>query len=175
MEDLKTSETWRVFRIQSELVEGFETLHDIGPAVSIFGSARMRPGQKYYDDAVTVAKGLGVDPELVWKTLVAHDEHNVPAVFCIPGPAELNLKKAARAVGAKKIELVNLKELTPLTGYVRGGCSPIGMKKSYATWVDETIALFSRIFVNAGSRGIQVIVAPEDLLRAANAKTADLI
>jgi Cys-tRNA(Pro)/Cys-tRNA(Cys) deacylase len=126
-------------------------------------------------DAVTAAKELGVDPELVWKTLVVHDEHKVPMVFCIPSPAELNLKKAARAVGAKKIELVNLKELTPLTGYVRGGCSPIGMKKSYATWVDETIALFPRIFVNAGARGMQVIVAPEDLLCAANAKTADLI
>jgi len=125
-------------------------------------------------DAVTAAKALGVDPEMVWKTLVAHDERNATFVFCIPGPAELNLKKAARAVGAKKVELVNLRDLTPLTGYVRGGCSPIGMKKSYPTWVDEMAALFTRIYVNAGARGMQVIVAPSDLIRAANAKTADL-
>jgi Cys-tRNA(Pro)/Cys-tRNA(Cys) deacylase len=125
-------------------------------------------------DAVTAAQELGVNPEVVWKTLVAHDEHNAPQVFCIPSPAELNLKKAARAVGAKKIELVSLRDLTPLTGYVRGGCSPIGMKKSYPTWLEETAALFPRIYVNAGMRGLQVIVAPEDLIRATNAKTADL-
>ncbi len=126
-------------------------------------------------DAVTVAQALGVNPETVWKTLVAHDERNAPLVFCIPSPAELNLKKAARAVGAKKVDLVNLRDLTPLTGYVRGGCSPIGMKKNYPTWVDETAAVFARIYVNAGARGLQVIVAPDDLIRAANAKTADLI
>ncbi len=125
-------------------------------------------------DAVAVARSLGVNPEMVWKTLVAHDEHNAPLVFCIPAPAELNLKKAAKAAGSKKIEMLNLRDLTPLTGYVRGGCSPIGMKKNFPTWLDETAALFPRIYVNAGARGLQVFVAPDDLIRAANAGTADL-
>jgi Cys-tRNA(Pro)/Cys-tRNA(Cys) deacylase len=125
-------------------------------------------------DAVALAQSLGVNPEEVWKTLVAHDEHNSPLVFVIPGPAELDLKKAAGAVGAKKIDLVNLRDLTPLTGYVRGGCSPLGMKKSFPTWLDEIVGVFPRIYVNAGARGLQVILAPEDLIRAVKAKTADL-
>jgi Cys-tRNA(Pro)/Cys-tRNA(Cys) deacylase len=125
-------------------------------------------------DAVTAAQEMGVKPEVVWKTLVAHDEQNTVVVFCIPSLVELNFKKAARAVGGKKIELVSLRDLTPLTGYVRGGCSPIGMKKNYPTWLDETASLFPRIYVNAGTRGMQVIVAPDDLIRATNAKTADL-
>ena len=133
------------------------------------------PVHEEHVDAVTAAQSLGVDPEIVWKTLVAHDEHNATCVFCIPGTAELHLKKAARAVGAKKIEMLNLRDLTPLTGYVRGGCSPIGMKKNYPTWVDEIVLVYPRIYVNAGMRGLQVVLTPEDLLRAANAKTADLI
>jgi Cys-tRNA(Pro)/Cys-tRNA(Cys) deacylase len=133
------------------------------------------PVEEEHVDAITAAQSLGVDPELVWKTLVAHDERNAPLVFVVPGSAELDLKKAAKAVGAKKIDLLNLRDLTPLTGYVRGGCSPLGMKKSYPTWLDETAALFSRIYVNAGARGLQVIVAPDDLIGATNAKTADLI
>jgi Cys-tRNA(Pro)/Cys-tRNA(Cys) deacylase len=125
-------------------------------------------------DVMAAAQSLGVVPEMVWKTLVAHDERDNPLVFCIPGPTELNLKKAARAADAKKVELVSLRDLTPLTGYVRGGCSPIGMKKNYPTWLDETAAVFTRIYVNAGARGLQVILAPADLIRAVNAKTADL-
>jgi Cys-tRNA(Pro)/Cys-tRNA(Cys) deacylase len=132
------------------------------------------PVEEEHVDAVTLAQSLGVNPEEVWKTLVAHDEHNSPLVFVIPGPAELNLKKAAWAVGAKKIDLVNLRDLTPLTGYVRGGCSPLGMKKSFPTWLDEMVGAFPRIYVNAGARGLQVLLAPEDLIRAVNAKTADL-
>jgi Cys-tRNA(Pro)/Cys-tRNA(Cys) deacylase len=132
------------------------------------------PVEEEHVDAVTLAKALGVNPEEVWKTLVAHDEHSSPLVFIIPGPAELNLKKAAKAVAVKKIDLVNLRDLTPLTGYVRGGCSPLGMKKSFPTWLDETAALFPRIYVNAGARGMQVILAPDNLIRAVKAKTADL-
>jgi Cys-tRNA(Pro)/Cys-tRNA(Cys) deacylase len=133
------------------------------------------PVDEEHLDAVAVAHELGVDPETVWKTLVAHDEQNTPLVFCIPSTSELNLKKAAKAVGAKKIDLVNLRDLTPLTGYVRGGCSPIGMKKSFPTWLDETVILFARIYVNAGMRGLQVSVDPADLIRAIDANTADLI
>jgi Cys-tRNA(Pro)/Cys-tRNA(Cys) deacylase len=139
-----------------------------------FTTAEYPVGDEHVD-AVTVARELGVAPELVWKTLVAHDEKAQPLVFCIPGPSELNLKKAARAAGARKVELISLKDLTPLTGYVRGGCSPVGMKKSFPTWLDEMAVTFDRIYVNAGARGMQVIVSPNDLLRAANAVIADLV
>jgi Cys-tRNA(Pro)/Cys-tRNA(Cys) deacylase len=132
------------------------------------------PVSEDHVDAVTAAQSLGVDPEIVWKTLVAHDEHNTPLVFCIPSPAELDLKKAARAAGVKKVELVSLRDLTPLTGYVRGGCSPLGMKKNFPTWLDEMAVVFPRIYVNAGTRGLQVILDPADLIRAANAQIANL-
>jgi len=127
-----------------------------------------------HQDAVAVARQIGVEPEIVFKTLVARSEKGEVAVFCIPAPLELDLKKAARAAAAKKVELVGLKQLLPLTGYVRGGCSPLGMKKDYPTWIDETAALHERICVNAGSRGVQVILAPEDLRRACRARFADL-
>jgi Cys-tRNA(Pro)/Cys-tRNA(Cys) deacylase len=126
-------------------------------------------------DAVAMAKSLGLDPDFVWKTLVAHDERNNPLVFCIPGPAELNLKKAAKAAGVKKIELISLRDLTPLTGYVRGGCSPLGMKKNFPTWLDEIISTFERIYVNAGIRGMQIQLDPADLIRAVRANVADII
>ncbi|HTP57526.1 MAG TPA: Cys-tRNA(Pro) deacylase [Spirochaetia bacterium] len=126
-------------------------------------------------DAVSVARELGAPPEIVFKTLVARTDRNEPVVFCIPGPSELNLKKAANAVGARKVDLVPLKDLTVLTGYVRGGCSPIGMKKKYPTWIDEIALAYDRIYVNAGARGLQVIVTPGDLCRAAEAMMADLV
>jgi Cys-tRNA(Pro)/Cys-tRNA(Cys) deacylase len=126
-------------------------------------------------DAVAVAREIGVSPDVLFKTLVAHDEKNNALVFCIPGAAELDLKKAAKAAGAKKVELINLRDLTPLTGYVRGGCSPIGMKKKLPTWIDEIAATFERIYVNAGARGVQVLIAPSDLGRAADARFADLV
>jgi Cys-tRNA(Pro)/Cys-tRNA(Cys) deacylase len=126
-------------------------------------------------DAVSVANSLGAPPEIVFKTLVARNEKGEPLVFCIPGPSELNLKKAARAAGAKSVELVPLKDLTALTGYVRGGCSPIGMKKKYPTWIDEMALIYQKIYVNAGARGFQVIVSPGELCKAAQAEPADLV
>jgi Cys-tRNA(Pro)/Cys-tRNA(Cys) deacylase len=126
-------------------------------------------------DAVTVAEVLGVAPEIVIKTLVARNESGEVLVFCIPGNADLDLRKAARAAACKKVELIPLKDLLPLTGYVRGGCSPIGMKKRYPTWVDEIAFVYDRIYVNAGARGMQLIVAPADLARAAEARSADLV
>ncbi len=126
-------------------------------------------------DAVSVARVLGVQPEIVFKTLVARSEKAEPLVFCIPGPSELDFKKAARAAGAKKVDLVPLRDLTPLTGYVRGGCSPIGMKKKYPTWIDEIALVYDRIYVNAGARGLQLIISPAELCRAADARTADLV
>ena len=128
-----------------------------------------------HQDAAAVAALLGVEPDRVFKTLVAHDEKGAPLVFCVPGAAELDLKKAARAAGAKKVDLVALKDLTPLTGYVRGGCSPLGMKKKFPTWIDEIALTFERIYVNAGMRGMQVLLPPADLARACGAAFADLV
>jgi Cys-tRNA(Pro)/Cys-tRNA(Cys) deacylase len=126
-------------------------------------------------DAVSVARALGAAPEIVFKTLVARNEKSEPLVFCIPAPSELDLKKAARAAGAKSVQLIPLKDLTVLTGYVRGGCSPVGMKKRFPTWIDEIAMAYDRIYVNAGARGFQVIVSPVELCRAAQASTADLV
>jgi Cys-tRNA(Pro)/Cys-tRNA(Cys) deacylase len=113
-------------------------------SLGIFYETASYPVDEEHLDAVVVAQELGVDPEIVWKTLVAHDERNTTLVFCIPSTTELNLKKAAKAASAKKIDLVNLRNLTPLTGYVRGGCSPIAMKKSFPAWIDETAILFQK-------------------------------
>jgi Cys-tRNA(Pro)/Cys-tRNA(Cys) deacylase len=131
-------------------------------------------GQEHFD-AVEVARLLGVSPEVLFKTLVARGGTEAIFVFCIPGNAELNLKKAAQVTGSRKVDLVPLKELTSLTGYERGGCSPLGMKKKYPTWIDEIAAAQSKIYVNAGARGLQVLIAPSELLRAADAHFADLV
>jgi Cys-tRNA(Pro)/Cys-tRNA(Cys) deacylase len=138
-----------------------------------YETALYEAGEEHHD-AVAVARRIGVEPEIVFKTLVARSEKGEIAIFCIPAPLELDLKKAARAAGAKKVELVGLKELLPLTGSVRGGCSPLGMKKDYPTWIDETALLHERIYVNAGCRGMQVILAAEDLRRACGARFSDL-
>ena len=126
-------------------------------------------------DAISVARKIGAEPERVFKTLVARGDKTGVCVFVIPGPFELNLKKAATASGNKSVELIALRELTPLTGYIRGGCSPIGMKKPYPTWIDETAQLFDRIYASAGVRGLQMHLAPADLLRAIGAEWGDLV
>jgi Cys-tRNA(Pro)/Cys-tRNA(Cys) deacylase len=126
-------------------------------------------------DAVSVARKIGADADGVFKTLVARGDKTGVVVFCIPGPAELHLKKAAAASGNKSLEMVKAKELLPLTGYIRGGCSPVGMKKEYPTYIDETAQLFARIHVSAGVRGMQLLIAPDDLLRAVGASYADVI
>jgi len=131
-------------------------------------------GEEHFD-AVTVAGMLGVNPDILFKTLVARDERGSALVFIVPSNVDLNLKKAAQAAGAKKVELISLKELTPLTGYERGGCSPVGMKKKFPTWIDEIATGYEKIYVNAGARGMQMIIVPADLLRAADARTADLV
>jgi len=126
-------------------------------------------------DAVSVANKIGALPETVFKTLVARNDRNEIIVFVIPGNFELNLKKAAKASGSKNVELIKVKELLPLTGYIRGGCSPIGMKKSYRTFIDETAQLYDKIYCSAGARGIQVNLSPSDLALLVNADFADLI
>ncbi len=126
-------------------------------------------------DAVSVAKKIGVDPETVFKTLVARNEKNELFVFVIPAGFELNLKKAAKVSGVKSIEMIKVKELQPLTGYIRGGCSPIGMKKLFPTFIDETAQLYEKIFVSAGMRGMQMQLSPDDLANVIGAEFCDLI
>ena len=126
-------------------------------------------------DAISVAEAIEASPEIVFKTLVAHDEKNNIFVFCVPGNVDLNLKKAAVAAKVKKIDLINLKDLFPLTGYIRGGCSPIGMRKSYPTFIDEIATVYDYIYINAGTRGIQMKLTPIDLAKACDAQFADLI
>ena len=118
---------------------------------------------------------IGMNPEQVYKTLVTRGDKNGINVFCIPVCCELDLKKAAKASGNKKIEMVAVKELLGLTGYIRGGCSPVGMKKKYPTYLEETSQLFDEIAVSAGARGHQMIVPPEPLANLVQAEFADLI
>lgn len=125
-------------------------------------------------DAVTVAGSIGALPETVFKTLVARNDRNEIIVFVIPGNFELNLKKAAASSHSKSVEMVKVKELLPLTGYIRGGCSPIGMKKLFPTFIDETALLHERIYVSAGLRGVQVCLSPPDLLDAVDGIFGDL-
>ena len=121
------------------------------------------------------AKAIGYPAEQVFKTLVAKGDRTGVTVFCIPVCFELDLKKAAKASGNKSIELVAVKELLGLTGYIRGGCSPVGMKKKYPTYIDETCQLYDEIAVSAGERGHQMILAPDALASLVNATYEDLI
>ena len=121
------------------------------------------------------AEAIGMPAEQVFKTLVARGEKTGINVFCIPVCCELNLKKAAKAAGDKNMELVSVKELLGLTGYIRGGCSPVGMKKKYPTFFDETCILWDEIAVSAGARGHQMIVPPEALASAVQAIIVDII
>jgi Cys-tRNA(Pro)/Cys-tRNA(Cys) deacylase len=126
-------------------------------------------------NAVTVANSIGVLPETVFKTLVTRNDKNAIIVFIIPGNFELSLKKAATASHSKKIEMIRMKELLPLTGYIRGGCSPIGMKKPFPTFVDETAQLHEKIYISAGIRGMQIGLSPLDLVKVVEGTLADLI
>ena len=126
-------------------------------------------------DGATVAAVLGRAPASVFKTLVTRGATKANYVFVVPVLAELDLKKAARAVGEKSIEMIHVKELTPLTGYVRGGCSPIGMKKRFKTVLDQSAADQAAILVSAGKIGCQVELAPGDLAGLVGAGFADII
>ena len=125
-------------------------------------------------DGVSVAQQLGRDPETVFKTLVARGASGGVYVFDIPVGDSLDLKKAAKAVGEKSIAMVAQKELLPLTGYVHGGCSPVGMKKQYPTIFHETAEIIDTILVSAGKIGFQVELNPAALMELAGASTADL-
>ena len=125
-------------------------------------------------DGLTVARSLGQDPECVFKTLVARGVSGGLYVFDIPVGDSLDLKKAAKAVGEKSVAMLRQKELLPLTGYIHGGCSPIGMKKQYPTVFHETAEILDTILVSAGKVGYQVELAPADLIALVGAGTADL-
>lgn len=121
-----------------------------------------------------IADQLGEDIDQVFKTLVLKGDKLGYFVCVIPGNDELDLKKTAKATGNKSCDLIPMKELLPLTGYIRGGCSPVGMKKQFPTFIHETCELFDYIYVSAGVRGLQFKLAPQDLIQSVGMKIADL-
>lgn len=123
----------------------------------------------------TVARKIGAECDEVFKTLVTIGDKTGVTVFVIPVTAELNLKKAAAVSGNKKIEMAKLKDVFDLTGYIRGGCSPVGMKKHYPVYLDELSGLFDFIYISAGVRGTQMRLKPDDLISVTDAITADLL
>lgn len=125
--------------------------------------------------AVHVAQQLGVRAGLLFKTLVLHGDRSGYFVCVVPGDAEVDLKKVAKVSGNKKVELIPVKNLLPLTGYIRGGCSPIGMKKRFPTYVDSHALDENEIFISAGVRGLQIRIVPLDLVGFLDATVADII
>ena len=140
---------------------------------------KYRTAQYDYDEndlsGVKAAKAIGMPEEQLFKTLVTKGDKTGPVVFCIPVAEELDLKKAAVVSKNKKIEMAHVKDLLPITGYIRGGCSPIGMKKKFPTFIDETAQLFDEIGVSAGARGHQIILNPYDLANYVDAGFFDLV
>lgn len=125
-------------------------------------------------DGSHAADALGLARERVFKTLVARGASGSLLVFCVPVSGELDLKKAARAAKEKSVELIHVKELVPLTGYMRGGCSPVGMKKQFPTYIDETAVLFDSVGFSAGARGMQMLLDPEALAAHISAEFCEL-
>lgn len=127
------------------------------------------PVDEEHLDAVHVATEVGMPPEQVFKTLCVRGDKTGVVFAVIPGNGELDLKALARVSGNKRCEMVHLKEVLPLTGYIRGGCSPLGAKKAYPVFLDESCREFDRIAISAGMRGMQILAAPADLVRATGA------
>lgn len=122
-----------------------------------------------------VAESLGENVEQVFKTIVLHGDKSGYFVCVVPGDSEIDLKKAAQVSGNKKCSPLPLKELLPTTGYIRGGCSPIGMKKQFPTYINASACNFDEIYVSAGVRGLQIKILPHDLANASKASFADLV
>ena len=131
-----------------------------------------------YDDndlsGVTIANSVGLPCEMVFKTLVAKGDKTGPIVMCIPVDKEIDLKKAASVTGNKKVEMIHVKDLLGLTGYIRGGCSPVGMKKKFPTFINNTATEFEKITVSAGIKGCQLLVDTKELVSFTDAKLVDL-
>ena len=148
-------------------------------AIRLLTGAKIAHEVREYDpeavDGQTVAKELGEDPDSVFKSLVAENENHEHFIFEVPVDQELDLKQAAKATGSKWIKLIPQKELLPLTGYVHGGCSPIGLKKRIPCYMDETAFLFDKIFISAGRRGMQVGLSPKDLTAFVQANVVGLL
>lgn len=126
-------------------------------------------------DAVHAAESAGLDPERVYKTIVMRNSGKRIFVFCLPAEFGISLKKARALTASREIDLIRMDELLPLTGYIRGGCSPLGMRKHYPTYISDLASLEETIFVSGGQRGIQIELRPDDLARAAEAEFADFI
>ena len=147
----------------------------------LLDSAGISYGVKSYEvdendlSGIHVADQLGQDVETVFKTLVLKGEKTGYLVCCIPVAEELDLKKVAKVAKDKKVEMIHVKDLLPLTGYIRGGCSPVGMKKKFPTYIEETAQLFDEIAVSAGQRGLQVPVNPEELRAYTEAEFVSLV
>ena len=150
-------------------------------AIRIVEQAKIPVREDFYEyeendlSGIHAATSMGQNPEQVYKTLVARGAKTGINVFCIPCCCELDLKKAAKAAGDKNMELIHVKELLGLTGYIRGGCSPVGMKKKYPTFLEESCILFDEIAVSAGERGHQMFLNPEQLAELVDAQLVDLI
>lgn len=123
---------------------------------------------------VHAAEALGYDPDMVFKTIVTTGDKTGPVVFCLPSEKELNLKEAAKISGNKKLEMVHVKDLFHLTGYLRGGCSPIGMKKTFPTYIDISINNYKEISISAGQRGQQVVINSKTLIAFISAQVASI-
>lgn len=126
-------------------------------------------------DAVHAAESAGLDPERVYKTIVMRNSEKRIFVFCLPAEFGISLKKARALTGSREIDLIRMDELMTLTGYIRGGCSPLGMRKHYPTYISELAALEETIYISGGQRGVQIELKPDDLARAAEAEFADFI
>lgn len=153
-------------------------------AMRILESAGIPYTSSTYDDdgehvlekgaALRLAEKIGVDPATVFKTIVMRTEKKEICVFCQSAVSEINLKKARQAAGCKEINPVKPEELLSLTGYIRGGCSPIGMKRKFRTFIDETVILYDEICISGGQRGLQIKIKPDDLIKITEATVVDL-
>lgn len=125
--------------------------------------------------AGNIAEKLGINPAACFKTIVMKNEHKQVFVFCQSALHEINLKKARQAADSKEMNPVKPEELLSLTGYIRGGCSPLGMKKKFPTFIDQSVMNHEKVYISAGVRGQQIVIAPADLVKACEAQTLDLI
>ena len=171
--DLKPERDYRIINIGDNMATKTN-------AIRLIQQAKIPCRESFYEfdekdlSGKHAAEAIGMPPEQVFKTLVARGEKTGINVFCIPVCCELDLKKAAKTSGDKNMELIPVKDLLSLTGYIRGGCSPVGMKKKYPTFLDESCILWEEIAVSAGERGHQMILPPEALADFLHAKLVDI-